>query len=158
MRREARDRLFYSTTLGWMMWNGSPRGLASGATLLLYDGSPFVEKGNILFDYADAEECDLGTSAKFIDALFKAAWNRRNAPPRARVHRALDRLTLAPEGFDYSTGRSSATCASPRSRRPPTSAGAFVLGNPDPAGVARRNPVPSPRPQIEVFDENRPLG
>jgi acetoacetyl-CoA synthetase len=39
------DRLFYFTTLGWMMWNWLVSGLASGATLLLYDGSPFVERG-----------------------------------------------------------------------------------------------------------------
>src|SRR5439155_1625641 len=67
------DRLFYFTTLGWMMWNWLASALASGATLLLYDGSPFVEKGNILFDYADAEGAThLGTSAKFLDAAAKA--------------------------------------------------------------------------------------
>src|SRR4029077_18076319 len=67
------DRLFYFTTLGWMMWNWLASVLACGATLLLYDGSPFVEKGRILFDYADAEgTTHLGTSAKFIDAISKA--------------------------------------------------------------------------------------
>ena len=39
------DRLFYFTTCGWMMWNWLVSGLASGATLLLYDGSPFVADG-----------------------------------------------------------------------------------------------------------------
>src|SRR5690606_14563056 len=34
------DRFFYFTTCGWMMWNWLVSGLASGATLLLYDGSP----------------------------------------------------------------------------------------------------------------------
>jgi acetoacetyl-CoA synthetase len=38
----ADDRIFYFTTCGWMMWNWLVSGLASGATLLLYDGSPFV--------------------------------------------------------------------------------------------------------------------
>src|SRR6266700_3278491 len=52
---QAGDRLFYFTTLGWMMWNWLMSGLASGATLLLYDGSPFVGNGGILFDFADAE-------------------------------------------------------------------------------------------------------
>src|SRR4029079_17082222 len=46
------DRLFYFTTLGWMMWNWLVSGLASGATLLLYDGSPFVNRGRLLFDFA----------------------------------------------------------------------------------------------------------
>ena len=37
---QAGERLFYFTTLGWMMWNWLVSGLATGATLLLYDGSP----------------------------------------------------------------------------------------------------------------------
>ncbi|TIX35179.1 MAG: acetoacetate--CoA ligase, partial [Mesorhizobium sp.] len=40
------DRFFYFTTCGWMMWNWLVSGLASGATLLLYDGSPFYPDGN----------------------------------------------------------------------------------------------------------------
>jgi acetoacetyl-CoA synthetase len=68
----AGDRLFYFTTLGWMMWNWLVSGPASGATLLLYDGSPFINRGRLLFDFADAEGMThLGTSAKFIDALGK---------------------------------------------------------------------------------------
>jgi acetoacetyl-CoA synthetase len=97
------DRLFYFTTCGWMMWNWLLSGLASGATLLLYDGSPFLNTGNILFDYADAEGMThFGTSAKFIDALAKALVRPR------KTHR-LDKLRvmfstgspLAPEGFDF---------------------------------------------------------
>ncbi len=97
------DRLFYFTTCGWMMWNWLVSGLAAGATLLLYDGSPFVDRGRVLFDYADAEGMThFGTSAKFIDALAKAG-----VEP-AKTHR-LERLRtmfstgspLAPEGFDY---------------------------------------------------------
>jgi acetoacetyl-CoA synthetase len=39
------DVLFYFTTCGWMMWNWLVSGLASGATVLLYDGSPFAAEG-----------------------------------------------------------------------------------------------------------------
>ncbi len=97
------DRLFYFTTCGWMMWNWLVSGLASGATLLLYDGSPFAGGGDILFDYADAEGMThFGTSAKFIDAIAKAG----------RVPKDTHRLEnlrvifstgspLVPEGFDY---------------------------------------------------------
>ena len=49
------DRVFYFTTCGWMMWNWQVTALASNATLLTYDGSPFYPNGNILWDYADAE-------------------------------------------------------------------------------------------------------
>jgi acetoacetyl-CoA synthetase len=67
------DRLFYFTTCGWMMWNWLVSGLASGATLLLYDGSPFYPDGNVLFDFADREGMThFGTSAKFIDSVRKA--------------------------------------------------------------------------------------
>jgi len=67
------DRVFYFTTCGWMMWNWLVSGLAYGATLLLYDGSPFYPDGNVLFDYADAEGMTyFGTSAKFIDAVRKS--------------------------------------------------------------------------------------
>ena len=97
------DRLFYFTTCGWMMWNWLASGLAAGATLLLYDGSPFVGRGNILFDYADAESMShFGTSAKFIDAIAKI-----DLEP-ARTHRlAALRVMfstgspLVAEGFEY---------------------------------------------------------
>src|SRR5439155_20715183 len=69
----AGDRLFYYTTCGWMMWNWLVSGLASGATLLLFDGSPFVDRGRILWDLAEQERMThFGTSAKYIDALKKA--------------------------------------------------------------------------------------
>ena len=50
------EKLFYFTTCGWMMWNWLVTGLAAGATLCLYDGSPFAPDGNILFDYAQEEK------------------------------------------------------------------------------------------------------
>ncbi len=66
----AGDRAFYFTTLGWMMWNWLVSGLASGATLLLYDGSPFHPGPEALFDFADtASMTHFGTSAKYIDAI-----------------------------------------------------------------------------------------
>jgi acetoacetyl-CoA synthetase len=97
------SRLFYFTTCGWMMWNWLVSGLATGATLLLFDGSPFAGKGNVLFDYADAERMThFGTSAKYLDAAAKMGLEP------AKTHR-LDTVRaifstgspLAPEGFDY---------------------------------------------------------
>ncbi|HFC04840.1 MAG TPA: acetoacetate--CoA ligase, partial [Rhizobiales bacterium] len=69
------DKLFYFTTCGWMMWNWLVTGLASGATLLLFDGSPFYPSEQVLFDFADDKEMTVfGTSAKFIDAVKKTGW------------------------------------------------------------------------------------
>jgi acetoacetyl-CoA synthetase len=64
------DRIFYFTTCGWMMWNWLISGLSAGATLLLFDGSPFYPDGNVLWDYTSRHKAMLfGTSAKYIDAL-----------------------------------------------------------------------------------------
>ena len=99
----AGDRLFYFTTCGWMMWNWLVTGLASGATLLLYDGSPFVGRGSILFDYADAEAMThFGTSAKFIDAIAKIDLRPRQTHKLTQLRAMLSTGSpLVPEGFDY---------------------------------------------------------
>ncbi|MEQ8516540.1 MAG: AMP-binding protein, partial [Chromatocurvus sp.] len=49
------DVFFYYTTCGWMMWNWLVSGLACGATLVLYDGSPFAADGHLLLDAIDSE-------------------------------------------------------------------------------------------------------
>ena len=97
------DRLFYFTTCGWMMWNWLVSGLAAGATLLLYDGSPFASRGTVLFDYAAAEKMThFGTSAKFIDAAAKLGLT----PGKTHDLSALRAMfstgsPLSPEGFDW---------------------------------------------------------
>ncbi len=64
------DKVFYFTTCGWMMWNWQITALASGACLMLYDGSPFYPNPYALWDYTTAHDCTLfGTGAKYIDAL-----------------------------------------------------------------------------------------
>jgi acetoacetyl-CoA synthetase len=99
----AGDRMFYFTTCGWMMWNWLVSGIASGATLMLYDGSPFAPKESVLFDYAQQEKFTLfGTSAKYIDACKKA----NLAPARTHDLSPLRLMTstgspLAAESFDY---------------------------------------------------------
>ncbi|MBC8050240.1 MAG: acetoacetate--CoA ligase [Chitinophagales bacterium] len=97
------DKLFYFSTCGWMMWNWLVSGLASGATLLLYDGSPTHPDANILFDYADAEGMThFGTSAKYIDALKKQGLRPRDTHSLASVRMmASTGSPLVPESFDY---------------------------------------------------------
>ena len=97
------DRLFYFTTCGWMMWNWLASGLASGATLLLYDGSPFIRRGAILFDFAESERMThFGTSAKFIDAICKINLRPRETHDLSRLRAILSTGSpLAPESFDY---------------------------------------------------------
>lgn len=97
------DRLFYFTTCGWMMWNWLVSGLASGATLLLYDGSPFAQGGRRLFDFVTREQVThFGTSAKFIDALSKSDLRPRTEYSFAQLRTVFSTGSpLAPEGFDF---------------------------------------------------------
>ena len=97
------DRVFYFTTLGWMMWNWLVTALASGATILLYDGSPVHPDGTALFSFADETGMTLfGTSAKFIDAVSKGGLR----PGETHSLATLKTMTstgspLAPESFDF---------------------------------------------------------
>ncbi|OAT80663.1 acetoacetate--CoA ligase [Desulfotomaculum copahuensis] len=71
LKRE--DTIFYYTTCGWMMWNWLISSLAVGATLLLYDGSPFYPDAGGLWQLAQDEKISIfGTSAKYLAAVEKA--------------------------------------------------------------------------------------
>lgn len=68
LKRE--DIIFYYTTCGWMMWNWVVSSLALGATLVLYDGSPFHPDPGILWEMAQDEKITIfGTSARYIAAI-----------------------------------------------------------------------------------------
>lgn len=99
----ADDTLFYYTTCGWMMWNWLASGLALGATLVLYDGSPFHPEPTRLIDLIDAEGISVfGTSAKFIAALEKAGAKPRETHKLSRLKAILSTGSpLAHESFDY---------------------------------------------------------
>jgi len=97
------DRLFYFTTCGWMMWNWLVSGLAAGATLMLYDGSPFIGRGAVLWNYAAEEKIKVfGTSAKYIDALAKLGLEPGKTHDLSALRTLLSTGSpLAPESFDY---------------------------------------------------------
>jgi len=97
------DRICYFTTCGWMMWNWLVSSLATGATVVLYEGSPFHPGPAAMFDLIDELDISiLGTGAKSV-----AAWEKAGLKPR-ESHRLGSLVTLlstgsplAPEGFDY---------------------------------------------------------
>jgi acetoacetyl-CoA synthetase len=155
-----RDRLLYFTTCGWMMWNWLASGLASRATVVLYDGSPMIASGRVLFDLADAARVSaFGTSAKFIDSIAKAGLKPRATHRLAAMKCLLSTGSpLAPESFDYvyrdikrdmhlasiSGGTDIISC--------------FVLGNP--TAPVRRGEIQCRGlgMNVEVFDdEGRPV-
>ena len=97
------DRLFYFTTCGWMMWNWLVTGLASGATLILYDGSPFFDDGKVLWQIAEDEKMTVfGTGAKYISALEKAGVRPKEEFDLSCLRAVLSTGSpLAPESFDF---------------------------------------------------------
>lgn len=108
------DRLFYFTTTTWMMWHWLVGGLASGATIVVYDGSPFrpfdAEGGNgemampRLID--ELQITHFGTSAKYLSILEQASLNPSKHPHRPVSLQTLKAIfstgsPLAPSTFDY---------------------------------------------------------
>jgi acetoacetyl-CoA synthetase len=100
---QAGEKLFYFTTCGWMMWNWLVSGLACGATLCLYDGSPFYPDGNVLFDYAADEKFAIfGTSAKYIDAVRKGGLTPKTTHDLSSLRLMTSTGSpLSPEGFSF---------------------------------------------------------
>ena len=97
------ERLFYFTTTGWMMWNWLVTGLASGATLVLFDGNPFHPGPEALWDLAVEEGVAVfGTSAKYLDACKKAGIAPRRSHDLGRMRAILSTGSpLVPESFDW---------------------------------------------------------
>lgn len=151
------DRVFYFSTCGWMMWNWLVSALASEATLMLYDGSPFYPDGYALWQYAEKYHCSFfGTSAKYIDAL------RVNGVRTVGHEYNLDSIRviastgspLSHEGFDYIY-----ESIHPNAHLASISGGTdivscFVLGNP--LSPVYRGEIQGPGlgMDIDVFDDN----
>ncbi len=97
------DTIFYFTTCGWMMWNWLVSNLVIGATLVLYDGSPFFPDSKAMWNMAEELGITVfGTSAKFI-----AASEGANNIPKKTNDLSKMRLILSTgsplmeENFDY---------------------------------------------------------
>ncbi|MEO1201989.1 MAG: acetoacetate--CoA ligase [Pseudomonadota bacterium] len=100
---DAADTLFYFTTCGWMMWNWLASGLASGSTLVLFDGSPFYDDGKVLWRIAAEEGITVfGTSAKYLSALETAGVRPRDLVELPELRAVLSTGSpLAPRSFDF---------------------------------------------------------
>jgi len=97
------DRLFFFTTCGWMMWNWLVSGLATGATVILYDGSPLYPRPETLFDIAEQEDITIfGAGAKYFSAIEKAGVKPIKTHSLGKLKSILSTGSpLAPESFDY---------------------------------------------------------
>ena len=150
------DPLFYFTTTGWMMWNWLVSGLASGATLLLYDGSPFHPGPEALFDFADETGMRIfGTSAKYIDAVKKSGFVPRekySLGPLATI--CSTGSPLVPESFDfvYQSIKRDVCLSSIAGGTDIVSC--FMLGNPALPVWRGEIQCPGLGMKVEAFDEN----
>jgi len=74
-----KDRVFYFTTTGWMMWNWQVAALSCGASICLYDGSPFYPSTDVLIKYCAEKKFTLfGVGAKYIDHLKNEKFDSKN--------------------------------------------------------------------------------
>ena len=155
------DRIFFFTSCGWMMWNWLVSSLAVGATVVLYDGSPFHPASGSLFDLAEQERVSVfGAGAKYFAAIEKACLMPATTHRLPMLRTILSTGSpLADESYDYiyrsvkndvllssiSGGTDIVSC--------------FALGNP--AGPVFRGElqVPGLGMRVDVFgDDGRPLG
>jgi len=97
------DTIFYFTTCGWMMWNWLVSSLAVGATVLLYDGSPFYPGPEAMFKLVQDEKVTVfGTSAKYLAAVEKEGVKPREILDLTRLKAILSTGSpLSVESFEY---------------------------------------------------------
>jgi acetoacetyl-CoA synthetase len=98
------DRLFFFSTCGWMMWNWLVTGLASGCTIVMYDGSPLpTVQPDILWQIA----ADEGVTAFGAGARYYASVEQQGIVPAQNFDLTTLRLlmstgsVLAPESYDF---------------------------------------------------------
>ncbi|OUS41382.1 acetoacetate--CoA ligase, partial [Oleispira antarctica] len=97
------DTIFYYSTCGWMMWNWLVSSLSIGATVVLYDGSPFYPNGHCLWQMAEKHKVSIfGTSAKYLAALEKADIKPKDDYDLSPLKALLSTGSpLSHESFDY---------------------------------------------------------
>ena len=100
------DKIFYFTTCGWMMWNWLISSLAVGATIVLYDGSPFYPDGTALLKMADEVGITVfGTSAKYISSLESAGIKPKQISSFPKLRTILSTGSpLVEENFNFVYG------------------------------------------------------
>ncbi len=98
-----KDRFFWFSTTGWVMWNILQGGLLMGATPLLYDGSPGFPDMNVIWDFAEKTKMtNLGTSAAYITTCMNRKMEPQNNYNLSKLKTVGSTGSpLSPEGFQW---------------------------------------------------------
>ena len=149
------DRIFYQTTCGWMMWNWLVSSLATGACIVLWDGSPLYPRKDIFWEIAARERISIfGTNPKYLSLLAKDRVTPRESHDLSSIETILSTGSpLLPEGFDYVYSK-----VHPKARLSSISGGTdivscFALGNPIAPVWRGELQCPGLGMNVEVFNE-----
>lgn len=152
---KAGDTLFYYTTTGWMMWNWLVSGLASQATIVLFDGSPFALGSETLWTIAEAERIThFGASPRYYTTLEKDGYEPTKSVSIDALRCILSTGSpLLPETFDWIyEAISPSICLSSISGGTDILS-CFVLGNPTLPVVRGQIQCKGLGMDVHVFDE-----
>jgi acetoacetyl-CoA synthetase len=154
LKRE--DTIFYFTTCGWMMWNWLTSSLATGATLVLFDGNAFHPHAGALWEMAQDEKLTVfGTSAGYIAALQNAGVQPGKQYDLTPLRAVLSTGSpLSEEGFEfiYNEVKKDLQLASISGGTDLN--GCFALGNPMLPVYAGELQCRALAMKVEAFDEN----
>ncbi|GIO23276.1 acetoacetate--CoA ligase [Oceanobacillus sp. J11TS1] len=103
MDLSAGSRFFWFTTTGWMMWNFLIGGLLTGATIILYDGSPTYPNKRFLWQLAEQTKMEVfGTSASFITSCMNVNLSPKDEFDLTHLRNISSTGSpLSPEGFEW---------------------------------------------------------
>lgn len=154
------DRAMYFTTAGWMMWNWLSTVPASGAAIVLYDGSPFHPHPAALLDIAQEEGLTLlGLGAKLIDALRKEGLRPIDTHDLGELRTVLSTGSpLSNESFGWIYDSLSSTVHLASISGGTDLCGCFVAGDPTRPVVAGEIQMAALGMAVEIWDEaGRPV-
>jgi acetoacetyl-CoA synthetase len=152
---KGKDKVFYFTTCGWMMWNWLFMALGTGAGIVLFDGNPMHPNPNRLFDIAQENELTfLGVSAKYIDSIRKLELLPKETHDLSRVRTiASTGSPLNPDGFDFIYENVSSKVHLASISGGTDICGCFMIGSPDLPVYSGQIQVPALGLDVQVFTD-----
>ena len=150
------SRVFYYSTCSWMMWNWLVGQMVAKATILLYDGSPFMPNHEVLFDFiAKYKATFMGVSAKYIDLLSKTdIYPKKNYNLSALKTVGSTGSVLLPEAFDWISNKVKKNVYISSLSGGTDILGCFLMGNPITHVVRGELVAPVLGKNVEIWDNN----